>query len=76
MATLNLKNFPDGLYRKLQRRAKTRHRSVAQEVANILSAVLEQPEPLSILDLKGLGKDHWDGIDPAGHVKKEREDWD
>ena len=30
MAVLNIKNFPDGLYRKLQARAKRQHRSIAQ----------------------------------------------
>lgn len=76
MATLNLKNFPDALYRKLQRRAKAQHRSVAQEVARILSEAIENPEPLSILSLQGLGKERWAGVKPAGYVKKERESWD
>jgi plasmid stability protein len=53
MATLNVKNLPDRLYRKLQARAKRQHRSVAQEVTHILSVALEEPEPLSILELPG-----------------------
>ncbi len=57
MATLNIKNLSDALYRKLQKRAKKHHRSVAQEVTTILAEAVEQPEPLSILDLQGLGKD-------------------
>src|ERR1700731_4177740 len=56
MAVLNIKNIPDSLYRKLQARAKRQHRSVAQEVTHLLSDALETPKPLSILDLKGLGK--------------------
>jgi plasmid stability protein len=43
MATLNIKNLPDGLYRKLKARAKAERRSVAQEVTRILTEVLEQP---------------------------------
>jgi len=76
MAVLNIKNLPDALYKKLQARARRQHRSVAQEVTNLLTDALETPEPLSILDLKGLGKEHWKGVDPSGHVKKERVSWD
>jgi plasmid stability protein len=76
MATLNVKNLPDGLYRKLQARAKRERRSVAQEVAQILSAALESPKPLSILELRGLGKEHWEGVDGAQHVERERAAWD
>jgi plasmid stability protein len=76
MATLNVKNFPDSLYRKLQKRARQRHRSVAQETTKILDDVLESPEPLSILTLKGLGKNQWRGVDAAAHVEAERKSWD
>jgi plasmid stability protein len=76
MATLNVKNLPDGLYRKLQARAKRQHRSVAQEVTHILSEALETPTPASILELQGLGKEHWRNLDAATHVKRERAAWD
>ncbi len=76
MATLNIKNLPDGLYKKLQARAKRERRSVAQEVTQLLSRVLEAPEPLSILELQGLGKEYWRGIDAAKHIDRERSSWD
>ena len=76
MATLNVKHLPDGLYRKLKARARKQHRSVAQEVTHILSQALEQNDPLSILNLRGLGKDLWTGIDPAAHIDEERGSWD
>ncbi len=76
MATLNIKNLPDSLYRKLQTRARREHRSVAQQVTVMLAEQLESPKPLSILDLQGLGKDVWAGTDAAGHVERERESWD
>jgi plasmid stability protein len=76
MATLNVKNLPDGLYRKLQARAKRQRRSVAQEVTQILSDALDAPKPLSILDLQGLGKEHWQNVDAATHVERERSAWD
>lgn len=76
MATLNVKNMPDGLYRKLQARARRKRRSVAQEVTQILSDALAVEKPLSILDLRGLGKDHWKDVDAGEHVSGEREAWD
>lgn len=76
MATLNVKNLPDALYRKLQARAKRERRSVAQQVTQILSEALETAKPLSILELQGLGKQHWQGIDAAEHVERERAAWD
>ena len=76
MATLNVKNLPDALYRKLQARAKRDRRSVAQEVTHLLSEALEEPKPLSILELQGLGKELWKEMDAAEHVNRERTSWD
>jgi plasmid stability protein len=76
MATLNIKNLPDILYRKLQKRARQQHRSVAQEVTHILSQSLNASERLSILELRGLGKDRWQGIEAGEHVDRERKSWD
>ncbi len=76
MATLNVKNLPNGLYRKLQTRAKRQRRSIAQEVTQILSEALETPKPVSILELRGLGKEHWQNVDAATHVERERSAWD
>ncbi len=76
MATLNVKNLPDRLYRRLRDRAKRNRRSMAQEVTVMLAHVLEAEEPLSILELRGLGKAHWRDVDPARHVAEERRAWD
>ena len=76
MATLNIKNLPDVLYRKLQARAKRDRRSVAQEVTHLLSEALETAKPLSILELQGLGKELWQGVDALDHVQRERASWD
>jgi len=76
VAILNIKRLPDSLYRKLQARAKREHRSIAQEVTHILSDALETPKPLSILDLQGLGKEHWKGIEASAHIERERASWD
>jgi plasmid stability protein len=76
VATLNVKNLPDALYRRLQKRARARRRSVAQEVTVILEDALGRQEPLSILDLRGLGKEAWRGVDGVSHVEAERRAWD
>ena len=76
MAILNIKGLPDSLYKKLQARARRQRRSVAQEVTHILAHVLEAEAPLSILELRGLGKEQWTGIDAGDHVRAERESWD
>lgn len=76
MATLNIKNVPDKLYRKIRVRANKKHRSVAQEVVHILSQATEEMDELSVLQLQGLGKDAWRSIEAAKFVKKERSEWD
>jgi len=76
MATLNIKNFPDDLYERLQGRAQREHRSLAQEIVHILEKVAEEPKLHSILELRGLGKELWQGIDPVEHVRAERDSWD
>ncbi|CAN5567397.1 hypothetical protein BH10PSE6_BH10PSE6_06910 [soil metagenome] len=75
MATLNVKNLPDGLYRKLKVRAKRERRSVAQEVTVLLTQALEATAPLSILQLQGLGKELWLDVDAGAHVAQERAAW-
>jgi plasmid stability protein len=75
MATLNVKNLPNPLYRKLKARAKRERRSVAQEVTVLLEQALNEPEQLSIMDLRGLGKEIWQGIDAAEYVEAERKSW-
>ena len=76
MATLNIKNLPDKLYSRLRKRARAQHRSIAQEVTHVLSEALEAPAPLSIVTLRGLGKERWVGIDATEHVDAERRSWD
>lgn len=76
MATLNVKNLPETLYRKLKLRAKRERRSIAQEVTHILAKAMDEAEVHSITELQGLGKEHWAGIDAAQHVERERRAWD
>jgi plasmid stability protein len=76
MATLNVKSFPDDLYQTLRERAEREHRSIAQQVTHLLSQSLREEPLLSILELRGLGKEVWQGIDPDEHVERERQAWD
>jgi plasmid stability protein len=76
MATLNIKDFPDGLYKRLQARARKQRRSVAKEVALMLEQALAAAEPLSLESLRGLGKNAWRDTDAVAHVDAERRAWD
>jgi plasmid stability protein len=76
MAMLTIKNVPGPLHQKLLVRAMRGGRSVAEEVIQILAQATEEPASLSILALKGLGKEVWRGVDPAAHVAEERRTWD
>jgi CopG-like RHH_1 or ribbon-helix-helix domain, RHH_5 len=76
MATLNIKNFPDALYERLQERAEREHRSLAQQVIHLLEELAGKPKLHSILELRGLGKELWKGIDALEHVRAERDSWD
>ena len=75
MATLNIKNFPDELHGRLKQRADREHRSLSQEVIHLLSRAVDST-PRSILDLKGLGKERWEGEEAVSHVARERSSWD
>lgn len=76
MATLNVENLPDKLHLQLRKRALSQHRSIAQEVTHVLSEALHAPEPLSVMALRGLGKERWVGIDATQHGRAERRSWD
>ena len=76
MAVLNIKGFPDGLYKKIRALSKKENRSVSQQVIYILRGSLEEKEPLSLLGLRGLGKEAWGDVDAASHVRSERDSWD
>jgi plasmid stability protein len=76
VATLNIKNVPEKLYSRLKARARRERRSLSQEVLRILDEATTPSEMVSILELRGLGKEVWQGIDPAAHVDEERRSWD
>ena len=76
MATLNIKSLPDPLYRKLKALARRERRSVAQQVIVLMSRALEERPELSILGLRGLGKEAWQHVDATAHVELERRSWD
>ena len=76
MATLKIKNFPDDLYDRLKQQAEREHRSVAQQVIHTLDRNVDQVRNLSIMGLRGLGKELWEGIDAAEYIREERDSWE
>ncbi len=79
MATLNIKNFPDLLYRRIKQRAGKNRRSITQEVVQLLDEAVNNAPRVSLLDLEGLGKDLWEkqlgGKDAADFISRERDGW-
>lgn len=69
-----IRNVPDALYAALKARAECRHRSMAEELIDILAEALTR-QPLSILELEGPGKELWSGVDAGPHVEDERASW-
>lgn len=78
MVALNIKGFPDDLYQILSKRAQKDRRSLTGEVIYLLERALEtsSEEEVSILQLKGLGKNLWKNVDAAKHIKSERDSWE
>ena len=76
MATLNIKSFPDPLYEQLGELAQREHRSIAQQVTHMLSQAIEGQKPLSLLDLRGIGQELWQGTNAGAFLAEERDSWD
>jgi plasmid stability protein len=79
VSTLNIKNFPDRLYRRIKQRASRNRRSIAQEVVQLLDDATTERPRVSLLELEGLGKSLWkealSGKDAADYVREERDAW-
>ena len=48
---------------------------VAQDLAALTSPAAEEPRR-SIMELHGLGKEIWDGVDAQEYVNRLRDEWD
>jgi len=45
-------------------------------VLHLLQKALDEEGPRSIVELRGLGNDVWKKINPAEHIRRERDSWD
>jgi hypothetical protein len=69
--------IPDELYDLLQKRAERELRSAAGQVVHLLEKALQEDlKTLSIVELRGLGKELWAGVDPVEYIRAERDSWD
>jgi plasmid stability protein len=75
MATLNVKNLPEELHRKLKRRAKEERRSIASHVRWLIEQDSARPKRYTVDDLKGLGAEIWKDVDIEEYIRKERDSW-
>lgn len=78
MATLSItiSDLPEDIYTKLKERAERGHRSVAQEISRIVSEALSGGPRASVMELHGLGRESWSGIDPKAYLDELRGTWD
>lgn len=47
-----------------------------KELIEALHLRTESPQPQHITEMRGLGKDLWQGIDPQDYLNAERDTWD
>lgn len=76
MATLNVKGFPEDLYKELNDQADSDRRSLSQEVIYLLQYALSELKKPSILELQGLGKNRWEGVNATEYIRNERNQWE
>jgi plasmid stability protein len=80
MANLQVKDIDDNLYRALKIRAKSKRRSVSQEVIHLIEEYLNQPEDTRIdstkqfLSLSWESKKDESAHDIVSRIKKDRRD--
>lgn len=76
MAVLSIEDLPDELYERLEKQAQRNGRTLADEVIHLLEAGIHPRALHSILELQGLGKEVWAGVDAAAYIEEERASWD
>jgi len=72
VATLISKIYP---IRCMKSEAPRPAQAAVSRAGGHASLALEATPSHSILELQGLGKELWEGIDPAAHVEAERASW-
>lgn len=75
MASLTIPDLPEPLWRRLLDEAERHGRTPEAQVRAVLDEALPPPRTHSILELWGLGKEVWRGIDAVEYVRQERDSW-
>ncbi len=66
----------DAVLQAIERLRPVDQQRLAAELAGrIPNGAGEEARPHSILELRGLGKEVWAGVDPDEHVDQERSSW-
>jgi hypothetical protein len=61
----------------VKRKPKEKGKAKRRCTENSVSEIRREPRHLeSLLEMEGLGKEHWKGIDPDEYVRKLREGWE
>ncbi len=61
--------------RSVEALTPTEQLRLVSELAASLSAELA-PQPRSLMELEGLGREVWQGVDVAEYLRQERSSWD
>jgi len=77
-------DLPPDLEVQVKAEANRRGQSVSDLISEVMSALLRQSESLSardqvrhsIMELRGIGKGVWRGIDVDAYINEERNSWD
>jgi hypothetical protein len=77
--TLRVEQVPDDLYERIEDASSRRGVSLRDYVLELLSHAVGQGEAearVSLLELEGLGREIWEGVDVEAYVAAERDSWD
>lgn len=73
---VGLGKLPRSLIRSLRRAVTCLTRSGQAQVRRASRRESGRTPPHPIMELRGLGKEHWAGVNPAEYVGRERRTWD
>lgn len=72
----NLKISADSIYREILTLPIEEKLILFSRLFNEISGYIDREKKVDFYDIKGIGKEIWEGIDAQEYVNKEREEWE
>ncbi len=72
---ITLGDRPEDVHAKLGERAEYEHHQLAQKPLRITSEATSGETRASVMELHGLGRESWSGIDPQAYLDELRGTW-